>query len=118
MKRLQVAVRDLLTEYSAWSEEDIHVEFSDPIAAGDEAKDAAEYQRLLQAGLEPTSLNIPRSQGIFKLTTFPVSILYYGDLHIPAHILGPHFQTGHDAARITNAVQNLEYTFGYPIIHL
>src|SRR3546814_7226265 len=41
MKRLQVVVRALLTEYSAWSEEDIHVEFSDPMAAGDEAKDAA-----------------------------------------------------------------------------
>src|SRR3546814_16936512 len=93
MKRLQVAVRDLLTEYSAWSEEDIHVEFSDPMAAGDEAKDAAEYQRLLQAGLEPTSLNIRREQGTFQKTIFPGRILSYGDKQIPVNFLGTHFHT-------------------------
>src|SRR3546814_6949132 len=110
MKRLQVAVRDLLTEYSAWSEEDIHVEFSDPIAAGDEAKDAAEYQRLLQAGLEPTSLTIPREQGTFPKNIFPGALPHYGDKQITVKFQGTHFQNRPEAETICQDVKNLENT--------
>src|SRR3546814_390289 len=88
------------------------------MAAGDEAKDAAEYQRLLQAGLEPTSLNIRREQGTFQKTIFPGAILYYGDKQIPVNFLGTHFQTGPAAESIHNAVQNLEYQFSYAIRQL
>lgn len=115
IKRLQTAVRDLLEEFKAWSKGRVFVEFTDPLAGGDSEEGNAAYRTLTEAGLEPTSLNIRRTEGNLQKIIFPGALVQYRGKQMPVNFLGTHYQTRSAAESINASVQNLEYLFSSAI---
>lgn len=111
IKRLQVAVKDLLNEYSARSSARVHVEFIDPLEGAGSQEEEARYRELSEAGLEATSLNIKREEGTLQKLIFPGALISYRGKQLPVNFLGTHFQTRSSEESIHFAVQNLEYQF-------
>lgn len=111
IRRLQIATRELLNEYEAWSGGRLHIEFSDPLETGNGKEGNEVYQKLVEAGLEPTSLNVRREEGTLQKIIFPGALLHYRGKQLPVNFLGTHFQTRSSAESIHISVQNLEFKF-------
>lgn len=112
MKRLQVAVRDLLTGYQAYAHGHLHVVFTDPFSGEDAGDDREEvYRRLAEQGLEPTNLTIRNRQGASQQMIFPGALIHYQGRKLPVNLLGTRFQTKTAAESINDAAENLEYLF-------
>lgn len=111
IKRLQIAVRDLLEEYRARAGGNLYIEFRDPLAdvSGDDANDV--YTELVEAGLEPTSLNIRRKEGNLQKIIFPGALISYDGRQLPVNFLGTQFQTHSASESIHYATESLEYHF-------
>jgi len=111
-KRLRSAVKDLLTDYKAYSGSDVNIIFIDPLSglsAG--AEQDTVISRLYQAGIEPTTLNIKNDNGFAQKTIFPMAMVEGNGNGMPVKLLQNLDASGNYEQNINNSIQNLEYTF-------
>ena len=111
-KRLRNAARDLLVDYKAYAGADLKVIFVDPLSGlpvGEE-QDAV-INRLYEAGIEPTTLNIKNDQGFAQKVIFPMAMVEGNGNGMPVKLLQNLDASGNYEENINNSIQNLEYVF-------
>ncbi|MGB4400844.1 MAG: gliding motility-associated ABC transporter substrate-binding protein GldG [Daejeonella sp.] len=112
-KRLRSSTFDVLTDFEAYSGNKLDFDFVNPMDGGDEAQQA-NYQMLIEKGIEPTNLNVTTEGGNSQKIIFPAALVTYKGVQIPVKLLQT--QTGVDPQEVlNNSIQNLEYAFASTI---
>jgi ABC-2 type transport system permease protein len=110
-KRLRNSTKDLLTDYRAYSGNDIKITFVDPIAGLSASEQDTAINNLYQAGIEATTLNIKNDNGFAQKTIFPMAMIAADGKRFPVKLLQNMDVTGNYEENINNSIQNLEYLF-------
>ncbi|MDH3651649.1 MAG: GldG family protein, partial [Saprospiraceae bacterium] len=84
-KRLQNAVRELLTEYKSLNNK-IQFRFEDPLEGAQEVVNQR-LQTLAQVGIVPTELNVKDREGSSKKRIYPYAIFNYSDRQVAINLL-------------------------------
>lgn len=108
-KRLRSEVRDLLTDFKAYSNGHLHFSFVNPSAGSEESNNEL-YQQLAAKGLTPTNLSVKTEEGMSQKLIFPSALVIYKGIEMPVNF----FQNKMGASPeevLNNSVQNLEYAF-------
>lgn len=115
-KRLRNETREMLGEFRAYSD-NIQFEFIDPSAASSQSEREKTYQQLVEAGLNPTDLQVKNQGGTSQQIVFPGAIVSYKSKEFPVELL--HSQIGMPPQEVlNNSVQSLEYTLASAISRL
>lgn len=111
-KRLRNATKDLLADYKAYAGVDFKVIFVDPLSGLQvgEQQDTV-INRLYEAGIEPTTLNIKNDQGFAQKIIFPMAMVEGNGNGMPVKLLQNMDASGNYEENINNSIQNLEYVF-------
>ncbi len=90
-RRLRNDAREMLDEFSAWSDH-IQFDFVTPSQeAGDHPEDLQRFYRMLaNKGLEPTQIQMRAGDGTSQRVIFPGALVSYRDREIPVHFLDDH----------------------------
>ena len=110
-KRLRNATVDLLSDYSATSKAKIYVRFEDPMAIADADTRDTVIQRLANAGIEPTNVNIKTDAGFSQKLVFPMAMIESDGKQMPVKLLQNVENTADYEENINRSIQNLEYLF-------
>ncbi len=111
-RRLRNATKDLLTDYKAYSGTDLRVIFVNPLSglsAGEEQDTV--INKLYQAGIEPTTLNIKNDNGFAQKIIFPMAMVEGNGNGVPVKLLQNLDASGNYEENINSSIQNLEYAF-------
>ncbi len=112
-KRLKSSAFDVLSDFEAYSSNKLNVDFVNPMA-GSEQVQQENYQKLMEKGIEPTSLNVTTESGNVQKIIFPAALVTYKGVQIPVKLLQT--QSGVDPQEVlNNSIQNLEYAFASTI---
>ncbi len=108
-KRLRSSTFDMLTDLKAYSNNNLNFDFVNPMAGSEEVQ-RENYQKLLEQGIEATSLNVTTESGNSQKIIFPAALVSYKGVQLPVKLLQT--QTGVDPQEVlNNSIQNLEYAF-------
>ena len=108
-KRLSKEARELLNEYSAYSDK-IKYEFIDPSANRDAKELRAFYNELVKKGLQPTQLQDRKADGVKTQVLFPGAIVTYKQKELPIQLLATNINIPSEEV-LNISIQNLEYNF-------
>lgn len=115
-KRLRNETREMLDEFRAYSE-NIQFEFINPSASSSQSERENTYQQLVEAGLNPTSLQVRKEGGSSQQIIFPGAVVTYKNKEIPVELL--HSQLGTPPQEVlNNSVESIEYTLASAISRL
>lgn len=115
-KRLRNETREMLNEFRAYND-NIQFEFINPSASSSQSERENTYQQLVEAGLNPTSLQVRKEGGSSQQIVFPGAIASYKSKEIPVELL--HSQLGTPPQEVlNNSVQSLEYTLASAVSRL
>jgi ABC-2 type transport system permease protein len=117
-RRLRNDTREMLDEFSAWSEY-IEYEFISPSqAAGDEGQQLQEYyRRLTEKGLDPAQVQMRAGDGTSQRVVFPGTIISHKGKEIPLQLLKENLGVSLVQA-LHNASLALEYNLASAIMRL
>lgn len=117
-RRLRNDTREMLDEFSAWSEH-IQYEFISPSrAAGDDGRQLQQYyRRLTEKGLEPAQVQIRAGDGTSQRVIFPGAIVSYRGKEVPLQLLKENLGLPLVQA-LHNASLALEYNLASAIMQL
>lgn len=108
-KRLRSEVKDLLSDYQAYSHGHLRVTFVNP-SSGSGEENNQRYQELTEAGLIPTNLSVKTEEGLTQKIIFPSALMTYKGRQMPVNFFQSRLGAGPEEV-LNNAVQNLEYAF-------
>ncbi|HOW30188.1 MAG TPA: gliding motility-associated ABC transporter substrate-binding protein GldG [Bacteroidales bacterium] len=115
-KRLRNETREMLDEFSAYSD-NVQFEFINPSSGTSQSERENTYRQLVEAGLNPTDLQVKNQGGTSTQIIFPGAIVSYKNKEIPIELL--HSQIGTPPQEVlNNSVQSLEYTLAGAISRL
>ncbi len=106
-RRLQNETRQLLEEFSAYNN-NIRINFIDPLAEGDDATAIAE--EFYNMGMTPARLSVLENGRASETLIFPWAIANYKDKTVKIPLLKNQLGAT-DEERVSNSVQQLEYAF-------
>lgn len=109
-QRLRQAVKEKLDEMRAYAGDKIQYEFINPSEAPDRQSREAMYGELVEKGLDYTSLQIRKKDGVEEKIIFPGALIAYRDREFPLQILRNQ-QRATDAELVNRTINNLEYSF-------
>ncbi len=109
-QRLQQAVKEKLDEMRAYAGDNVQYEFINPSEAPDQKSREAMYGELVEKGLQYTSLQIRKKDGVEEKIIFPGALISYKDREIPLQILRNQ-QRVTDAEMVNRTINSLEYSF-------
>ncbi len=112
-KMLAKSTREMLDEFRAYSD-NIEYEFINPSSAANAKTRSEVYERLIQAGLEPTDINVRTKEGQQQQRIFPGALVSYKGREIPISLLADQLGALPDAI-INNSTQALEYNISNAI---
>ncbi|PKP04185.1 MAG: gliding motility-associated ABC transporter substrate-binding protein GldG [Bacteroidetes bacterium HGW-Bacteroidetes-9] len=112
-KMLAKSTREMLDEFRAYSD-NIEYEFINPSSAANAKTRSEVYERLIQAGLEPTDINVRTKEGQQQQRIFPGALVAYKGREIPISLLADQLGALPDAI-INNSTQALEYNISNAI---
>jgi ABC-2 type transport system permease protein len=115
-KRLKRETRELLDEFRAYNK-NIQYEFINPSASDDPEERNNTYQLLMQAGLNPTNLQVKTKTGLDQQVIFPGTIINYRNKEVPVELLDAQINVPPEAV-LNNSIQNLEFKFANAIDQL
>lgn len=115
-KRLKRETRELLDEFRAYNK-NIQYEFINPSASEDPEERNNTYQLLMQAGLNPTNLQVKTKTGLDQQVIFPGTIINYRNKEVPVELLDAQINVPPEAV-LNNSIQNLEFKFANAIDQL
>ncbi|WP_131539863.1 gliding motility-associated ABC transporter substrate-binding protein GldG [Pedobacter nototheniae] len=110
-KRLKAAVKDLLSDYKAYSKTDLKVVFVDPIAGLNQADQDTVINNLYQNGIEATSLSVKTESGLTQKFVFPMAMIESDGKQLPVKLFQNLDASRNYEENINNAIENLEYIF-------
>ena len=108
-KRLRNATRDILADFKAYSNANLHFDFVNPSSGNADEQDNL-YSFLTERGIEPTELGVPSEGGIRQILVYPAALITFNGKQIPVRLL-PFKSGGIDQEVLNNSLQNLEYAF-------
>lgn len=108
-RRLRSSVFDILTDFKAYSNNNLEFDFVNPLS-GDDQSQQENYQQLLEKGIEPTNLSVRTEEGMSQKIIFPAALVTYKNIQLPVRLLQS--KSGANPEEVlNNSVQNLEYAF-------
>lgn len=110
-KRLKAAVKDLLSDYKAYSKTELKVVFVDPIAGLNQADQDTVINNLYQNGIEATSLSVKTESGLTQKFVFPMAMIESDGKQLPVKLFQNLDPGRNYEENINNSIENLEYTF-------
>jgi len=110
-KRLQASVKDLLTDYKAYSKAGFNVVFVDPLAGLSAADQDTVINNLYQQGIEATNLSVKTESGLTQKLVFPMAMIESDGKQMPVKLLQNLDAGGSYEDNINRSIENLEYTF-------
>ncbi|RZL44244.1 MAG: gliding motility-associated ABC transporter substrate-binding protein GldG, partial [Pedobacter sp.] len=110
-KRMQASVKDLLTDYKAYSNADFKVFFVDPLAGLNAADQDTVINNLYQQGIEATNLSVKTESGLTQKLVFPMAMIESDGKQMPVKLLQNLDAGGSYEENINNSIENLEFTF-------
>ncbi|MFM6976166.1 MAG: gliding motility-associated ABC transporter substrate-binding protein GldG [Sphingobacteriaceae bacterium] len=108
-KRLKNASRDLLKDFSAYSDQNIELVVSNP-SEGSPEQQESNFKQLLNLGIEPTNLSVKTDEGLTQKTIFPAAIVSYHGRQMVVKLLQSRMGASPEEV-LNNSIQNLEYAF-------
>jgi gliding-associated putative ABC transporter substrate-binding component GldG len=106
-RRLQNETRQLLEEFEAYNP-NIHFDFTDPLAEGDDANAIA--QEFYEMGMTPARLSVVENGKASETLIFPWAIASFNNKTVKIPLLKNKLGAT-DEERVNNSVQQLEYAF-------
>lgn len=106
--RFQKAIRELLDEFSVYSNVAFDYKFIDPAQAESQRARDQFFQGLINIGLQPSSINYTRDGNTSQKYIFPGAIISYGDQELAVNLLKGDRTAGVDAI-INQSIEGLEY---------
>ncbi|GAA3954256.1 gliding motility-associated ABC transporter substrate-binding protein GldG [Pedobacter ginsengiterrae] len=110
-KRLQASVKDLLTDYKAYSNTDLKVVFIDPLAGFNTADQDTVINNLYQQGIEATNLSVKTENGLTQKLVFPMAMVESDGKQMPVKLFQNLDAGGSYEDNINRSIENLEYIF-------
>lgn len=110
-KRLQASVKDLLTDYKAYSNTDLKVVFIDPLAGFNAADQDTVINNLYQQGIEATNLSVKTENGLTQKLVFPMAMVESDSKQMPVKLFQNLDAGGSYEDNINRSIENLEYIF-------
>lgn len=112
-KRLRNSTRDLLSDFKAYSDDNLQFDFVNPTSGGAQLQQEA-YQQLIEKGIEPTNLSVKTEEGMSQKIIFPAALITYKGIQIPVKLLQNRSGISPEEV-LNNSIQNLEYAFASAI---
>ena len=106
-KKLRRETREMLDEFRAYSKF-VEYKFVNPSESTDEQERQATYQLLVEAGLNPTDLQVRTNEGMKNQLVFPGALVNYRDKELAVDFLETQLNMSPEAA-LNASAQNLEY---------
>jgi ABC-2 type transport system permease protein len=106
-QRLSNETREMLNEFRAYSG-NIEYEFINPSESSNKEEREALYKQLVDAGLNPTDLQVRKEDGMSRQIIFPGAIVSYKNRELPLDLLTTQLGTPPEE-QLNNSVQSLEY---------
>ncbi|PWS31323.1 gliding motility-associated ABC transporter substrate-binding protein GldG [Pedobacter paludis] len=110
-KRLQTAVKDLLSDYKAYSKSEIKVVFVDPIAGLNQADQDTVINNLYQQGIEATNISVKTESGLTQKLVFPMAMMESDGKQLPIKLFQNLEASAGYEDNFNRSIENLEYTF-------
>ncbi|MFC4212563.1 gliding motility-associated ABC transporter substrate-binding protein GldG [Pedobacter lithocola] len=110
-KRLQNSVKDILSDYKAYSKADMRVVFVDPLAGLTAADQDTVINNLYQQGIEATNLTVKTESGLTQKLVYPMAMIESNGRQMPVKLLQNLDAGGSYEDNINRSIENLEYTF-------
>lgn len=107
-QKLERATREKLHEMRAYSGGNLEFEFINPADIADDRTRNENYQKLVEQGLNYTTLQIREKDGVSEKIIFPSAIVTHRGESLPLQLLKSQERMP-DAEMINNSVNNLEY---------
>lgn len=107
-KRLSQSTKEMLDEFSIYSNGNIQYEFIDPFAEADAKKTNDIVQELGSKGLQPTSVQIKKEDELSQKIIVPGALFYYRGKEISLNLLKQQFGEAPEAV-INSSIELLEY---------
>ncbi|MDP1725374.1 MAG: gliding motility-associated ABC transporter substrate-binding protein GldG [Bacteroidota bacterium] len=107
-KRLSRSAKEMLDEFSVYSNNNIQYEFIDPFADGNAKKDNDIIVELSSKGLQPTNVQIKKEDEFAQKIIVPGAIVYYKGGEFPINFLKNQFGENPEEV-INSSIELLEY---------
>jgi ABC-2 type transport system permease protein len=107
-KRLQQSVRETLDEFRIYAGGNVRFDFVDPNAISDEQERVAFFQKLAQAGIQPTNLRANEGGKQVERLVFPGARVMYKGKEAGVMLLKGNLAASPDE-RLNQSVEGLEY---------
>ena len=107
-KRLERQTREMLQEFRARNHY-VHFSFINPSASSNARKRSALYEKLVNAGLNPTNLQVKTKEGLQQQYIFPGAIVTYQDKQAVAGLLESQMDVPPEEV-LNHSAENLEFT--------
>lgn len=107
-KRLQQSVRETLDEFRIYAGGNVRFDFVDPNAISDEQERVAFFQKLAQAGIQPTNLRATEGGKQVERLVFPGARVMYKGKEAGVMLLKGNLAASPDE-RLNQSVEGLEY---------
>lgn len=106
--RFQSAIRELLNEFSVYSNVIFDYKFIDPAQAESQRARDQFFQGLINLGLQPSSINYTKDGNTSQKYIFPGAIISYGGQELAVNLLKGDRSAGVDVM-INQSIEGLEY---------
>lgn len=107
-KKLESATREKLQEMQAYSNGYLEFEFINPADVADESTRNENYKKLVEEGLQYTTLQIREADGVSEKVIFPAALVTHRRQTLPLQLLKSQERVP-NAEMINNSINNLEY---------
>jgi len=117
MKRLQIAVSDMLMDLRVYSHDHLQFELVDPLEqikglSSDQQKQV--YDSLDAKGIKGQDLSVKTDDGVSQKIIFPEALVKSGDKEFVINLILTRIGLS-DVEQLNNSIQNLEYAFSSAI---
>ncbi|MBE9585456.1 gliding motility-associated ABC transporter substrate-binding protein GldG [Mucilaginibacter sp. JRF] len=109
-KRLQRAVRDMLSDLQSYSHRKLEFDFVDPLEGLSTEEQNNTITNFQNRGIEPTNLSVKTDDGLSQKMIFPAAMVSADGKDIPVKLLQNRIGLSPDEV-LNNSIQNLEYAF-------
>lgn len=110
-KRLQTSVKDLLSDYKAYSNAELKVVFVDPLEGLSVADQDTVINNLYQHGIEATNLSVKTESGLTQKLVYPMAMIESDGRELPIKLFQNLDASGNYEDNINRSIENLEYVF-------
>src|SRR6185503_6268745 len=114
MKRLQRAIRDMLSDLQAYSNNNLSFVFVDPLKGQNQDEQQQTLQNLAALGIQPSNLSVKTDDGTIQKLIVPAALVTANGKQVAVNLLQTRIGLSDDEV-LNNSVQNLEYAFASAI---